>query len=509
MTSGGHIQLFIEHTRQIATAQGDIQLALQSMQQWREAFATALKQNTFDLTGWSTQAKIANQLKQFNHKLTTHVSNWDTEWHTFSAAQSVAEVFHDRVMLLVFGKFNAGKSSLCNLLAECFRSHGQTVQYFHVQNEQIFYTESRLREGATETTAQLQGVCLGEKLILLDTPGLHSGTQENAALTLKFIDSADGVLWLSSATSPGQVQELDALGRELKRHKPLFPVITRSDFVEEDEIDGELCAVLCNKNSEQRALQESDVLMRAQEKLHSMQVDVSLLKPPVSVSTQMAREADMTPQAMNEAGFERLFAALLALIEPALRYKQRKPAEVLLHFLQEHIIEGLRFYLQPDLEHIQQDLKQAQDDLRQLHTDLAEAIWRSVLPELPQLLEQHANTQDIDAVVNSLNEWINVAFEQQVAIQLDAYGLNLDSLSKIKKTEKMQYERIAGMLVHDGLYTTLTQQIQQAVKASTSELIEQCQAQLEQSIKHIQTLDETFIDYSAALGQLSQALRVE
>ena len=73
----------------------------------------------------------------------------------------------------------------------------------------------------------------------------------------------------------------------------------------------------------------------------------------------------------------------------------------------------------------------------------------------------------------------------------------------------MQYERIAGMLVHDGLYTTLTQQIQQAVKASTSELIEQCQAQLEQSIKHVQTLDETFIDYSAALDQLSQALRVE
>lgn len=69
MTSGGHIQLFIEHTRQIATAQGDIQLALQSMQQWREAFATALKQNTFDLTGWSPQTKIANQLKQFNHKL--------------------------------------------------------------------------------------------------------------------------------------------------------------------------------------------------------------------------------------------------------------------------------------------------------------------------------------------------------------------------------------------------------------------------------------------------------
>ena len=59
-------------------------------------------------------------------------------------------------------------------------------------------------------------------------------------MTQRFTDSADGVLWLTSSTSPGQVQELDELGRELHRNKPLLPVVTRSDVYEEDEIDGEI-----------------------------------------------------------------------------------------------------------------------------------------------------------------------------------------------------------------------------------------------------------------------------
>ena len=48
------------------------------------------------------------------------------------------------------------------------------------------------------------------------------------------------MLWLTSSTSPGQVQELDELARELHRGKPLLPVVTRSDVIEEDEVDGEI-----------------------------------------------------------------------------------------------------------------------------------------------------------------------------------------------------------------------------------------------------------------------------
>src|SRR5690625_7633165 len=86
-------------------------------------------------------------------------------------------------------------------------------------------------------------------MLLLDTPGLHSLTAENAALTRQFLESADGMLWLSSSTSPGQVQELDTLALELRRRKPLLPVITRSDFIDEDIVGDEIVKVVCNKTA--------------------------------------------------------------------------------------------------------------------------------------------------------------------------------------------------------------------------------------------------------------------
>ncbi|WZB70189.1 hypothetical protein WJ968_31750 [Achromobacter xylosoxidans] len=109
------------------------------------------------------------------------------------------------------------------------------------------------------------------------------------ALTQRFLDSADGVLWLSSSTSPGQVQELDELARELRRSKPLLPVVTRSDFIEEDEVDGAIVKCLRNKTGPNRALQEADVYERAKEKLLSLGVAPQLLSAPLSVSVHVAR----------------------------------------------------------------------------------------------------------------------------------------------------------------------------------------------------------------------------
>ncbi|MBB5501581.1 hypothetical protein HDG37_005810 [Paraburkholderia sp. MM5384-R2] len=167
-------------------------------------------------------------------------------------------------------------------------------------------------------------------------------TPDNAALTRRFTDSADGVLWLTSSTSPGQEQELDELGRELHRNKPLLPVVTRSDEYEEDEIDGRLVKCLCNKSAPRRALQEHDVQMRAEDKLVAMGVDKALLKPPVSISAYVAREAGQTAAAMSDAGFERLYAALLDITGPTLAYKRRKRAEVLLHHLEENVLGSLQ-----------------------------------------------------------------------------------------------------------------------------------------------------------------------
>lgn len=531
MTSGGQLQHFIEQTKQITASQDDLTAILAQMQDWRKQFATALTNTSltdtaFTQTGSNTTtdttistinglqpiSMLARQIALLNSQITEQIQLWPVKWAELGAAQSLADAFSDKVMLLVFGKFNAGKSSLCNLLAECFRLQGQTVRYFHVQNEQIHYTETLLREGATETTAQLQGVCLGERLVLLDTPGLHSATLENAALTQRFIDSADGVLWLSSSTSPGQVQELHSLARELKRHKPLFPIVTRSDQIEEDEVDGEICTVLCNKHAAQRAVQEADVHARAEDKLREMAVDIHLLKQPVSVSTQMARQAGLGQQAMSDAGFERLFAALLEMIEPALHYKQRKPAEVFLHHLQEHVLEAFIQQTEPTADQVQASLNHAQTALIQQQRHIAEGVWRSVVPELPQLLEQHAATQAVDAVYATLTQWVQDAWVLQVQQQLADYSVEIHASEmsakiQLKPQAQIGYESIAGMVGHDRLYAELCRQINETVKENTAELIERCEASLGVIQQGIQQLKDVISKQSKVLNELASQLR--
>jgi hypothetical protein len=154
---------------------------------------------------------LAIRADAINTLLRDSVHAWMQQWSSLEAAQHLADYFDDQALLLVFGKFNAGKSSFCNFLAERFAAHNRNVQYFHVDAGRVVDTSEPFTEGATETTSRLQGVRLGAKLVLLDTPGLHSVTPQNAALTQRFTDSADGVLWLTSSTSPGQVQELDEL----------------------------------------------------------------------------------------------------------------------------------------------------------------------------------------------------------------------------------------------------------------------------------------------------------
>ncbi|MCM2493882.1 GTPase [Burkholderia glumae] len=356
-------------------------------------------------------------------------------WASIEAAASLAGQFEDRAMLLVFGKFNAGKSSFCNFLADRFAAHGRTVRYFRVEAGRLVVTAGRFREGETETTAQLQGVYLGARLVLLDTPGLHSVTPDNAALTRRFIESADGVIWLTSSASPGQVQELDDLGLELHRGKPLLPVLTRSDEYEEDELDGRLVRRLANKSAARRALQEADVAARAADKLAALGVDAARLAAPVSVSVRMAREpaeaaggkrdgeagSEANGQALAAAGFERLYAALHALSGPALAYKRRKRAEVALHHLDENLSGALRAELRPMLARLAALAHEAAGQLDAQQAQLRRAIARRVLPALPRALDAHAAAPDLPALCRTVAHAIDAALLDEIPAQFRDY----------------------------------------------------------------------------------------
>jgi predicted GTPase len=482
-------QRFMAMTDAFDFSDVDVQPWMTSMNQWLAGLVQALHGDQFSGDGLSPHGALARQAVHINARVEDGERYWKQQWSELGHARSLTQIFDNKVILLVFGKFNAGKSSLCNFLAERFCLHGRSVQYFHLADGRIEEVAEDFQEGATETTTRLQGVCLGGRLVLLDTPGLHSVTDENAALAQRFLESADAVLWLTSSTSPGQVQELGELAQEMRRAKPLVPIVTRSDVIEEDEVDGELVRVLRNKSDANRSVQENDVQARAEEKLRSMNVDPSLLKVPVSVSVHVARTQGQTENALTEAGFERLYDALLQLVGPALAYKQRKPGEILLHYLEEKVLGYLCTTIMPELTGLRRVLSVEKEALESRRTRIVQSAWRDVVPELPQVLESHAPRRDVKAVCIEVARIVAAAFERHAGENLPAYKIFPVPALPIGLPAGTDYEPAlaaingeedALSIGYEKIYAALNNAVRERLEDASAETVMACEETLAQ-----------------------------
>ncbi|GGH61725.1 hypothetical protein GCM10010975_25710 [Comamonas phosphati] len=510
-------QRFMATADAFGFAERDLQPVLEHMNAWLAGLAQALDAVRLGQAGLLPASALARLAQSIDANVKACEHHWTGQRAALEPAQSLARAFEDKAMLLVFGKFNAGKSSLCNFLAERFRQQGRGVRYFHLEAGQIVETEQRFHEGATETTARLQGVCLGDRLVLLDTPGLHSATGANAALTRSFLDSADAVLWLTSSTSPGQVQELDELAGELRRGKPLLPVVTRSDCIEEDEVDGAIVKCLCNKTDANRALQEADVLARAADKLQELDVDAGLLKAPVSVSAHVARMREQTCEAMAEAGFERLYGALLEIAGPALAYKQRKSAEMLLHYLQEQVLGSLQIGTAPALAQLRQALQAEREAMPQRQARIIQMAWRGVIPELPALLEQHAPQRDVRAVCAQVGTLVAGAFERQVSAYLDGYELLPVSPVDVELAVDIGYDSAPDSLLgtggqnlpvgYENLHAALAHSVRKLVSDLAAKAVNACEETLCRLGAVAERMQDTVCWQEQRLRDIKQQLR--
>jgi predicted GTPase len=492
----------------------DVTTIVSLMEEWLARLSTRLKSNRLTWRGMNARGEFAQKANAVNNLVDQGMVGWTEQWQSYEPAHAFADSFDDKVLLLVFGKFNAGKSSFCNLLADRFAAHGKEVRYFYLDGGQMVETSERFKEGVTETTSRLQGVRLAGKLVLVDTPGLHSATPENAALTQRFADSADGVLWLTSSTSPGQVQELDELGRELHRNKPLLPVVTRSDLYEEDEVDGEICKVLRSKTSENRAEQEADVNARAAHKLDQMGVAAELLKRPVSISTYLACEQGQTQAAMSEAGFERLFAALIAITEPTLAYKRRKQAEVLLHHLEENVIGALSSEVVPLLRELCSESEVERETLESTQERLANVLWCAVVPQLPKVLDEYSATRDLKGISTRLSDSTRDALLKAVDTLLRDYAINLSVLNTELEIESgAPFEDLQvdeGIAVdHQRLHGALTEAIRNLVVRLSNEAVSQCRSALSQLEKLTEKLEASLCTHEEELLVMKRNLRSE
>ncbi|WP_120458843.1 dynamin family protein [Vibrio parahaemolyticus] len=366
--------------------------------------------------------KLATQLKSSIYQ---GVLSWDAKLEEASPMRALSEQFADRVILLVFGKVNAGKSSFCNYLTNLFSP--EQIKRFCFEDGKVKYFEGAFAEGVTETTAQIQGVELGSNLVLLDSPGLHSIVDENGDLTRRYTDSADAILWLTPSSSPGQVQELQDLKLELEKKKPLQPVITKSDVLVEDWCDEaqDLIQKVENKSAQVRELQQEDVHSRV-----TALGGVDDLKEAVSVSVHAYKTLTATSEnALQEAGLQTLFERLVVIVNEANQYKVVKAKRQMINFLDGEVLHSLNENVLPQVQELQQLLAKTTHNLRQKQNVLSSQILDNVLCEVPLIVDKYMNNRDKEAISRELNQLIEEQISNTLTQELSGYVNSIQRVS--------------------------------------------------------------------------------
>ncbi|MGI9549179.1 MAG: GTPase [Bdellovibrionales bacterium] len=390
-----------------------------------------------DSASLNQQSSLYQQSQTVKAVINESIDSWARTWSEASPIREFSDSFANKLIFLVFGKVNAGKSSFCNFLAEQFPE--DQVTPFYLENGKVVHFEGKFSEGVVETTARIQGVELGSNLVLLDSPGLHSVTDENGDLTRKFTDSADAVLWLTPSTSPGQVQELEDLKIELENRKPLQPVLTRSDFFEEDiDENDELIQILFNKKPENRSLQEDDVHKRAFEKLH----DGFPLKEPVSISVHTYKSADWSTeqskqQALDEAGLAKLFIHLATLLDEARTYKVNKASRQVINFLDNQVLKQLNQVVIPQISVLQKFANETVSSLRNKKEYIKSLVVSDVCSAIPVIIEKHKNNLDKSAVAKDLNFVVEKALNDTLQLELKEFTDSIKSVSSSMSADSL------------------------------------------------------------------------
>ncbi|MCC2636574.1 MAG: GTP-binding protein HSR1-related protein [Moraxellaceae bacterium] len=413
---------FIEALSSFTARFDDIGAAEARLIPLREELIQGLRKTT-STSRLADDNELGKLAREVGRNITTIIEEVVGRWDAAAPMRELSSTFGDQVIILVFGKVNCGKSSFGNFVARQFTQ--EKVQYFYLENGKLIDTEEEFAEGATETTARIQGVRLGQRLVLLDSPGLHSVTSENGDLTRRFTDSADVVLWVTSSVAPGQVQELDDLKDEIERGKPLLPVITKSDVNVEDEVDGAIISVLELKSETRRAGQEADVHARASAKLGA---HATSLMSPVSISVRYCRRNPERDGRFADSGMDLLFAQLANRVADAQTYKATKATRQVINYLENQVLGTIHDQLQPRIADLSRQASEQVKALDHQRKTVARQVMADVLASLPMLIEKTKGQQDVVTLRHAISNVLVESINKRLQETLSQYLKNIDQI---------------------------------------------------------------------------------
>lgn len=106
-----------------------------------------------------------------------------------------------------------------SLASECAQRRGDAS----------FWTE------VTAMTSRVHAPHLDPGMAFFDTPGVAAVTRDNTARAVDFLDACHVILWVTNGRELGNADDARYLEELRRRGRPVLPIITRGDTVDEDE----------------------------------------------------------------------------------------------------------------------------------------------------------------------------------------------------------------------------------------------------------------------------------
>ncbi len=361
-------------------------------------------------------------MENLNKQIDLLLENWEITQKKFDEISKFSEELKDQLILFVCGKVNSGKSTLCNFFIEQAQKKNIESAFCEFsKGKQKSIEIKKLKVGATEKTSTIQGVKIGS-LFMIDSPGRGSVTEENGKLTKDFIDIADAVLWLTSSGSPGQVEELEDIAKEIRKKKPFIPVITKSDKIEFDEDEnGKIINSFLLKTPEIRKAQEKDVKKRTKDKVKELNGDQEKVKEPVSISIKYIKKQNDRDRILEESGVDRLFKELCSIINDAAEYKLKKPVAQMKNYLENILLKSINKELTSIIKELEQTYQKEIATLEHMKKVHIPMIKNIILLKLDKLIETHKNQKNINGFAEDFKNLIIKTVHEEIIKSLEKF----------------------------------------------------------------------------------------
>jgi len=402
------------------------------------------------------------------------LKGWIASIENHDRNTSLRKDFDDSLLIYVYGKVKAGKSSLGNYLAYGHsRPEASVIDNANPRpefflRESTGVTEKITAEGmreqrcfgvdVVEATSSIQGFRL-PGMTWIDSPGIHSVNTENGKLASDYVASADLVVFLSNSSSPGRSSDQDELRELLGKRKRLMVLITGSDEIEDDENElGEIVSVRRMKSEKDR----SDQIAYFSEEVQKFGFPQSRIH---SVSVCYAEEGDAVERERRwqESGL-RDFATEISHIahSEGLVLKRQTPLKNLLIFCN-NLTDAIGKF-EKEIGVVNADLEEGRKKLKIKTDGLMTSMRRDLPGKIDSLADKYAMDNAgfsaacqrlFDDIFNSLAgdlcKSIGQKFDEISHQQRDLGVLIQPDMAFSKETRKMKHEsRVMEMAAGGG-----------------------------------------------------------